>query len=195
MNEVLKNIYARRSVRAYADKTVPDDVIQDIIKAGVHAPNGANTQALRFAVITNKAKLKTYAEKGRVMSLMGFQKLQEQHPSEMIAHMIKSLSNPNQDIFYGAPVAVFIFTAPHCLTPVEDASLAAENMMLYAKSLGLGSCWIGFGKSLSHDPEFIKELNVPTDHQLIGTIIFGYPKKEDMQPSARDEPKILAWVK
>jgi nitroreductase len=195
MNEVLKNIYERRSVRAYADKSVPEETIREIIKAGFHAPNGANTQGLRFAVITDKAKLKAYAEKGRIMSLTAFQKMNEQRPSDMTANMVKQLSNPNNDIFYGAPAIVFIFTTPNCLTPVEDASLAAENVMLAAKSLGLGSCWIGFAKGLAHDPEFVKEMNVPADHQLVASIILGYPKKEDMRSSVRDEPQVLGWLR
>jgi nitroreductase len=194
-NEVLKNIYERRSVRAYADKSVPEEYIREIIKAGFHAPNGANTQGLRFAVVTNKDKLKAYAEKGRVMSLAAFRAMNEQQPSEVGERLVKQLSNPDNDIFYGAPAIVFIFATPGCLTPVEDASLAAENMMLAARSLGLGSCWIGFAKSLAHDPEFVKDLNIPADHQLVASIIFGYPKKEEMRPSARDEPKILGWLK
>lgn len=195
MNEVLKNIYERRSVRAYEDRSVPEEIVQEIIKTGFHAPNGANTQGLRFAVITNKAKLKAYAEKGRVMSLAAFQKMNEQQPSDMTAGMIKQLSNPNNDIFYGAPAIVFIFTTPNCLTPIEDASLAAENIMLAAKSLGLGSCWIGFARALGQDPEFMRELNVPADHQLVASIILGYPRKGDMRPSVRDEPKVLGWLK
>lgn len=195
MNEVLKNIYERRSVRAYSDKSVPDETIQEIIKAGFHAPNGANTQGLRFAVVTNRAKLKAYAEKGRVMSLAAFQQMHEQRPNDMAAKMIKQLSNPNNDIFYGAPAMVFIFTSPDCLTPVEDASLAAENMMLAARSLGLGSCWIGFARSLGHDPEFVRELKVPADHQLAASIVMGHPKNEETRLSVRGEPKLLGWIK
>ena len=130
-----------------------------------------------------------------VMSLAAFQKMNEQQPSDMIAGVVKQLSNPNNDIFYGAPAIVFIFTTPNCLTPVEDASLAAENMMLAAKSLGLGSCWIGFARALGQDPECLKELNVPADHQLVASIVLGYPRKGDMRPSVRDEPKVLGWLK
>lgn len=193
-NEVLKNIYERRSVRAYAEKSVPEETIREIIKAGFHAPNGANTQGLQFAVVTDKNKLKGYADKGRVMSLAAFQKMNEQRPSDMGAGMVKQLSNPNFDIFYGAPAIVFVFASPKCLTPVEDASLAAGNIMLAAKSLGLGSCWIGFARSLAQDPEFMKDLNVPAGDQLVASIVLGYPKKEEMRSSVRDEPAILRWL-
>ncbi len=146
MNEVLKNIYDRRSVRSYADKSVPEETILEILKAGFHAPSGANSQGLRFAVVTDRSKLKAYAERGRVMSLAMFHKMNEERPSDGTAYMVKMLSNPNNDIFHGAPAIVFIFASPSCLTPLEDASVTAENMMLAAKSLGLGSCWIGFAR-------------------------------------------------
>ena len=195
MNEVLKNIYGRRSVRSYADKSVPEETILEILKAGFHAPNGANAQGLRFAVVTDRSKLKAYAERGRVMSLAMFQKMNEERPSDGTAYMVKMLSNPNNDIFHGAPAIVFVFASPSCLTPLEDASVTAENMMLAAKSLGLGSCWIGFARSLGQDPGFMKDLNVPGGHQLLASIILGYPKNEEMSQSVRGEPMVLSWLK
>ncbi len=195
MNEVLRNIYDRRSVRSYANKSVPEADIREIIKAGFHAPNGNNTQGLRFAVVTNRELLSKYSAIGRNASLDGFTKLNAERPNEVFSNMIKMLSNQDFDIFYGAPALVLVFASPNCLTPMEDGSLAAENMMLAAWSLGLGSCWIGFGKPLMYVPEVMKELKVPRDHQLIATLIFGYPKKTDMKPTTRQEPEITAWLK
>lgn len=62
-------------------------------------------------------------------------------------------------------------------------------------SLGLGSCWIGLARGLAHDPEFVKDLDIPADNELVASIILGYPRKEEMRPSVRDEPKILGWLK
>jgi nitroreductase len=195
MNEVLKNIYERRSVRSYTEESVPEEVIREIIKAGFHAPNGHNEQGLRFAVVTNRAKLKACSDIGKARSLSYFQKANAEKPNEAMAGMIRSLSNPQYDIFYGAPVLVLVFASPRCLTPVEDGALAAENMMLAARTYGLGSCWIGFAKELGSDPELMKELNMPMDHRLIAPLIFGYPKKVDARPATRDEPPILSWLK
>lgn len=195
MNEVLRNIYDRRSVRSYTEESVPEETIREIIKAGFHAPNGHNEQGLRFAVVTDRAELKKCSDLAKAMSLDYFRKANEEHPSETLAGMIKMLSNPGFDIFYGAPALVLVFASPVCLTPVEDGSLAAENMMLAAMSFGLGSCWIGFAKPLMHDPGFMKSINVPSDHQLIASLIFGHPRKADMRPATREEPRILGWLK
>ena len=52
-NPVLENIYARRSVRNYKPDPVPDEVLLEIIKAGIYAPTARNQQLWRFVVITN----------------------------------------------------------------------------------------------------------------------------------------------
>jgi nitroreductase len=108
---------------------------------------------------------------------------------------IVRLSRPEFDIFYGAPVLILVYSAPDSFTPVEDGSLAAENMMLAAHSMGIGSCWVGFASPLGYLPQVFQELNVPPDHKLIAPLVFGYPKKKDMAPRQRSEPKILAWVR
>jgi nitroreductase len=195
MNEVLKNIYDRRSVRSYTEESVPEELVREIIKAGFHAPNGHNEQGLRFAVITNKARLKKCSDLSIALSTEYFEKANAEKPSETFASLLKILAKPGLDVFYGAPVLVLVFAGPQCLTPMEDGSLAAENMMLAAHSFGLGSCWIGFAKPLMFDPEFMKSINVPMDHQLIAPLIFGYPKKADSRPSTRAEPPILAWLR
>ena len=89
---------------------------------------------------------------------------------DSLAMMIKALSNIDNDIFHDSPVLIFLFSSPSCLTPVEDWSLAAENIMLAAWSLGLGSCWIGFTKPHMCNPEVMNELNMPADHQLIACL-------------------------
>jgi len=57
MNEVLKNIYARRSVRSYDGKKVPEETVREIIKAGTFAPSGMNVQGLRFVVMENQERI------------------------------------------------------------------------------------------------------------------------------------------
>jgi nitroreductase len=195
MNEVLRNIYERRSVRSYTEEAVPEEILREIIKAGFHAPNGKNVQGLRFVVITNKAKLSSLAGKAKAMSLGYWRKVDQEHPGGAAGSLLKMLENPQYDIFFGAPALVMVFASPLCLTPVEDASLAAGNMMLAAHSFGLGSCWIGFASPLQSDSVIMNELNIPEGHKLIAPIVFGYPKKSDMRPSTRVEPPVLAWLR
>ena len=196
MNEILKNIYARRSVRSYSEKKVPEETIREILQAGTSAPNGMNTQALRFAVLENKERIGYYSGVAKELFKAG---ITMKHPKdepipENIQGLIKTLSNPDFHLFYHAPVAVFVFAHPSALTPTEDASTAVENMFLYARSLGIGSCWIGFAGSLAHSPEFLKECQAPSDYKLVAQFILGYPKGE-FPEGKRHEPQIISWIK
>ncbi len=198
MNAVMDNIYGRRSVRAFSEDPISDDLIKEIVKAGVHAPNGGNSQPLRFAVITNVEKKKQYSDVSKALFIENMRKAMEGAIPEkrhFFETYIERLSKPEFDIFYGAPVLMLIYSSPDSFTPVEDGSLAAGNMMLAAHSMGIGSCWVGFASPLGYIPEVFKELNVPEDHKLIAPLVFGYPKKKDMVQGKRSEAKILAWVR
>ncbi|MCL2143359.1 MAG: nitroreductase family protein, partial [Methanomassiliicoccaceae archaeon] len=133
-NVVIKNIYERRSVRSYSDKEVSDEIIKELIKAGFQAANGMNAQKLRFSVVTNKTKLLEYSDRGKELYL----KMMEASGS-VNEHLESMLKNKDVNIFHGAPAAIFIYAAPGILTGVEDASLAAGNIMLAARSMGLGT--------------------------------------------------------
>jgi len=190
MNAVLENIYDRRSVRSYSGDPVPDDIITELIKAGFHAANGLNAQKIRFSVVSNKAKLKEYSDKAKVLFLHYMKGTGMEHPG-----LEKNMKDPDFDIFYGAPAAIFIYSAPGILTPSEDASLAAGNIMLAARSMGIGTCWIGFAAGLGGDAGFLRDNSVPEDHKLMAAIILGYPKNGFPGRSAREEPTILKWVR
>jgi nitroreductase len=196
MNEVLKNIHARRSVRGYSDKEVPDGTIIEILEAGTCAPSGMNVQPLRFVIMQNKERIDHYSEVAKELYKAGMTKNlpQDGQIPEKVQGLLKTLSNPDFQLFYHAPVAVFVFAHPSALTPVEDASTAVENMFLYARSIGIGSCWIGFAGSLAHSPEFFKECQVPSDHKLVAQFALGYPKSE-FQECKRNEPRIISWIK
>ena len=54
MNEVMKAILTRRSIRKFTDQPIPEDVMKDIVAAALHAPSGMGKQTWQFTVITNK---------------------------------------------------------------------------------------------------------------------------------------------
>jgi nitroreductase len=193
---VLKNISERRSVRSYEEKGVPEELIREILKAGVWAPNGMGTEPLRFVVISDRKVLKKYSELAKKVGLEEMKKARAAaDPSKRggMDSLIGMLSDPKFELFYGAPVLILVFAIPEALTPVEDGSLGAGNMMLAARSMGLGSCWIGFAAGLDN-PGTKKELGVPGEYRLIAPLIFGYPKG-GFPEGRRNDPVILKWVK
>ncbi|MDR0778518.1 MAG: nitroreductase family protein [Methanomassiliicoccaceae archaeon] len=189
-NPVLDNIYSRKSIRAFLDRPVNDNDVKELIKAAFHAANGMNLQKLRFSVVTNKDKISEYSKSGKKLYLEMMKAAGIQN-----AQLEANLSNESFNIFYNAPAVIFVYAAPGILTGVEDASLAAGNIMLAANSMGLGTCWIGFAASLNADKGFLKDNNIPEGHKMLAAVILGYPKNTDMRPTPREEPQVLNWVR
>jgi nitroreductase len=190
-NPVLDNIYSRRSVRNFTDEIVPEDIIGEILRAGSYAPSGCNCQPWRFVIISNSAMVKRLGKKvGQLLVKY------EKPPSTTPACGVWAdlAQNPEMDFFYGAPLLVLIFQSRDGRTPVRDCSLAAENMMLAAGSLGLGSCWAGAGHILSLDREFLEEIKAPADHKLVAPLIFGYSAEKNLEAPARKDDVILNWI-
>ena len=74
------------------------------------------------------------------------------------------------------------------LFSVDDCAVAAENMMLAADALGIGSCYIGQGWPAFDDPygqEILRQWDIPTDHYAIMQLLLGYAKEGDKHPAAK----------
>lgn len=190
INDVFLNIYLRRAVREYKSDNVPDDIIKELIKTGTYAPSALNEQPWRFVVIKNRALMKKYSDRAKELWL----KSVKGTASDDTAELIKLVSNPEFDIFYGAPVLVLIFAVPGADSPEFDCALAAENMMLAATSIDVGSCWIGLSAILGSDKEFLKEIGAAADYRLMSQLIFGYPVKKKLQAPERNKDVIINWI-
>ena len=70
--------------------------------------------------------------------------------------------------------------------------MAAENLMLAAFDIGLGSCWIGFAQTWLNSEEGLKVLGLPRTQRVVAPIIIGYPKT-DPPPVARKSP-VIGWI-
>jgi nitroreductase len=190
VNEVIRNIYLRRAVRDYKPVDVPDDIIKELIKAGTYAPSAMNKQPWRFVVIKDRNTIARLSERAKRLWLDTVGKTND----PALAGIASTMKSPGFNIFYNAPVLVLIFAAPDAYRPEYDCALAAGNMMLAARSLGIGSCWIGFGMPLGSDPEFLDEMKVPAGHRLMAPLIFGYPVKDIQTAPPRKADVILNWI-
>lgn len=189
-NEVLKNIFSRRSVRDYLPGEVKDDIIRELIRAGTYAPSAANKQPWRFVVIKNRELINKLSDKAKELWME--QDVKSSRP-ELIG-LANMVSRPGFNIFFNAPLLIMIFSHPDAFSPQIDCALAADNMMLAARSLGIGSCWIGLGAPLGQVPAIMDDLGVPSGHRLEGCLIFGYPVKLDQKAPKREENVILKWI-
>ena len=167
----MEAIKLRRAIRSFEDKLVPDSAIQTMLEAATYAPSAINVQPWKFTLITNKATMKQLSETAKPALL----RMLPDVGDEGLVGLKKMLSNPQYNIFYNAPLLIFVsgIKSPYA---IYDCSMAAQNMMLAAYTLSIGSCWIGTAVGLANDPKVKTELGVPDDHEVHAAIIFGYPK-------------------
>lgn len=168
MNETLKLIKERRSIKKYKPDMVPKDVLEQIIEAGTYAASGMNRQSPIIIAVTNK-------EVRDRLSVMN------------AAVMGKG---PDFDPFYGAPVILVVLADKSMPTYVCDGSLVMGNMMLAAKSLGVSSCWVHRAKEefeSEEGKEILKSLGIEGEYEGIGHCILGYLDGEEKEASPRKE--------
>ena len=167
MNESIKNMIERRSIRAYKPDMVKKDDIEEIVKAGTYAATGMNRQSPVIIAVT------------------------DQETRDKLSAMNAAIMGTDTDPFYGAPVVLIVLADKSRPTYLYDGSLVMGNMMNAAHSLGLGSCWIHRAKEEfeSEDgKELLKKWGVEGDYEGIGHCVIGYvegdypetkPRKED----------------
>lgn len=172
MNEVIKAIKERRSIKKYKPDMVPKEAIDQIIEAGLYAASGMNKQAVITVAVTNQeARDKLSALNAKIAGA----------PAGM-------------DPFYGAPVVLIVLGDKSQRTHVEDASLVMGNMMLAAHSLGLGSRWIHRAKEEFETEEYkqlLKDLGVEGEYEGIGHCIVGYIDGEIQQAAPRRANRVF----
>ena len=158
MNEVLNCLETRRSCRAYRPEQVPEEALQEILRAGLYAPSGMGRQSVKLLVVQDPAAIAALERlNGGV------------------------LGSPEAHPFYGAPVVCVVFADTNVNTWVEDGSLVIGNMMAAAHSLGLGSCWIHRARQEFESAEgkaLMKKWGVSENYAGIGHCILGYAAQE-----------------
>lgn len=179
-------IVTRRSVRLFLDKSVEKEKINQLMESAVQAPSATNAQPWAFAVIANKELLATYSSKAKAYLL----EFLDKYP--VLKKYETALSNPDFNIFYNAGTLLIIYSKPLNNAPNEDCCLAAQNVMLSAHELGLGSCWIGFARDFLNRDDIKKELGVPNEYNAVAPLIIGYPKGK-MPVVQKGSPEILFW--
>lgn len=171
-NEVIETIMTRRSVRKYKPQPVGRDTMEVILECGINAPNAINKQAWEVRVVDNPEFINGMTEV--------FKKVNP-----------KMAEDPNfKNMFRNAPTVAFIANdTTFAFSPV-DCGLLAENMMLSAWSMGIGSVCLGssahFINTTPEAAEYLKQLGFSENYKPLICIGFGYP---DEAPAAKPRDK------
>ena len=184
--DINEAISGRRSVREYAIEAIDERTIRHLVDAAVRAPSAVNQQPWTFTVVRDQAVLDHVSRDAKAHML-------ETMPASAHSdHFRSRLTDPHFHIFYHAPVLILISAAAQGPWIVEDCALAAENLMLAAYAIGLGTCWIGFAQSFLNTVDGKNLLGIPAAWVPVAPIIVGHPTAA-ATPVARNEPNVR-WV-
>jgi len=186
---------SRRSCRQFTDRSVERVVLEDLVKIGVTAPSGTNSQSWTFIILpTRKAvtafaghvasffgRLNTTAEKTLLRSflkLIGKGELDAYYRSyyRKVKEALEEWQGSGKDrLFHGSTAAILVGSKPGASCPAEDALLTTQNILLAAHSMGLGSCLIGFAVSaMKKDPSIKRSIGIPAEEEIHAVIALGY---------------------
>lgn len=180
-------IFGRRSVREYTGQRLDEPTIARLLEAAVRAPTAIHREPWRFLVVQDAARLARVSDRAKLLLADHARRLHE-HPG---AHGFDPFSRPDFNIFYNAGTLIVICADAANPFGVADCWLAAENLMLMAHAMGLGSCVIGSAVAALNDIGIKAELGIPADLAAVAPIIVGTPSGAG-SPTARKAPQVLA---
>ena len=171
---VLDAIYQRRSVRSYDAKPIHRTAIHSLLAAAVRAPTAVHQEPWAFVVVQDPDRLKRLSDRAKVLFL------DEVHRAHLDrgGHALDAFERPEFNIFYNAGTLIVICGPTAGPFVTADCWLAAQNLMLAAYGMGLGSCVIGSAVLGLNTPEARAELGIPPDMSAVAPIIVGVPADE-----------------
>lgn len=172
MSELLEQMKKRRSIRKYKQDMIPQEIIDQIIEAGLYAANGMGYQNTIIIQVSNKELRDKISEMN--CKIGGWK--------------------DGFDPFYGAPAMLIVLAKKDWANRVYDGSLVMGNLMLAAHELGIGSCWIHRAKEefeTKWGKNLLKSLGIKEEYEGIGHCAIGYIDGEYPKTPARKENRVF----
>lgn len=186
MNETIATIMRRRTIRKFKNNQISDENLQQILDCAIHAPNSRNSQQWHFTVVQNADMISKLVDTAKTNI-----------ENAGIPFLMEKIQDPNYHTFYGAPTAIFVSGPKTEKYTGVDCGIAAENMMLAAESLGIGSVCLGSTALLfeSDAPETLeKELQFPEGYGHVCVVALGYTDGESPATPER-KTDVFSYIK
>ena len=179
--EVLEAVRSRASVRFFREDPIPEDLIREILEAGIRAPNAGGAEQWFFVVVKSEEKRREIHRLLLRAHLEYFRSRREPLPEEKLEKLASRIERG----MYRAPlyIAAYVdlrrkimrdeYGDIEWMMALESVSAAIENMILAAWSRGIGSVWLGVPVLL--EEEFDRILKPPRGTKLAAIVAFGYP--------------------
>jgi len=171
MNEAIKVLLERRSIRKYKPEQITDAELNAVLDAGMYAPSAKNQQPVIMVAVQDPETVTALSRMNAAV-----------------------LGTPDKDPFYGAPTVIVVLADTSRPTWIEDGSLVMGNLMNAAWAVGIGSCWINRAKELFDMPEgkaLLRKWGLPETLRGVGNCILGYIDGEVPVPKPRKADYIV----
>lgn len=207
--DIVNLMQSRRSCRNFEEGAVPRDILEDLVKIGISAPSGSNSQMWTFTVLPDREcvmelgrlvgdfykKINRMAERlwlRKCLKLLGKSELDDYYRNHYntVKQGLERWENQGEDLlFHGATAAIIVGSKKQASCPAEDTALATQNILLAAHVLGLGTCLIGFViHAIRRDRKIEKSIGMGEDEDAYTVIALGYPQERYKRVSGRMEP-------
>ena len=171
MNETLKVLKERRSVRKYKAEQIRDEELNAILEAGTWAPTGMGPQSAGMVVVQDPATIAKLSKANAEIQ-----------------------GKPGTDPFYGAPTVVVVLADSSSRNWLQDGSLVMGNLMTAAASLHIGSCWINRAMEYfdtAEGKDLLKQWGLPETYRGVGNCVLGYVDGDLPAPKPRKDGWII----
>jgi len=181
-------IRERRSVRLYTHQALDRGTVRALLDAAVHAPTAVHEEPWGFVVVQDAELLRHTSDRAKPL----FVEQARRAHLDRGGHTLEMFTRPEFNIFYDAGTLIIVCAEGEGGFVAADCWLAAENLMLAACAMGLGSCVIGSALPALNLPEVKAQLGIPEGFSPVAPIIVGVPAGHT-PASPRKEPRILSW--
>ncbi|MEM2988216.1 MAG: nitroreductase family protein [Candidatus Bathyarchaeia archaeon] len=158
-NPVIHTLLSHKSIRKYSAEMPPENVIRTIVRAGQQAPFASQAYSILLSRDRERHPYKAPLLFTICVDYYKFERIMEKRGWKMVTNDLVLL-------FFG----------------IQDAALMAENMVIAARSLGLGSCFLG--SAMFQAEKIAEEYHLPKRVFPLVQLVIGYPA-EDPPPRPR----------
>ena len=179
-NKVVDCILSRRSIRAYKQEQIKDEELQTILNCGINAPSARNSQPWEIRVIQDKQVISDL-NKAVIADMI------ERRPESK-----ERFANEDASVFFNAPTLIVMAYDTTQYWGMSDCGMFAQNVLLSAESLNIGSCAVGCCREYlasEKAADFVKSLDLPENYIPYLTITLGY-KDESPEAKPRNDEKV-----
>lgn len=213
VDALVRLMRSRRSCRRFREKAVARELLEDLVKIGITAPSGTNSQGWTFTLLPERKDVQAlgaltaayYSRLNRAAAnpllriasrLVSGRVLQNYYEKyyKTVKEALEEWQKRGTDrLFHGAPAAILVGNSPASSCPAEDAMLATQNILLAAHAMGLGTCLIGFAvEAMRRDQRIGRKIGLERRETIYAVIAIGFPRDRFLRPAPRKlvEPRI-----